>query len=182
MISKTQTYQPHISTATGNRQFACSPVAILVFIVNEREEVLLLSHPQRNGGWEVINGALEAGETLLEGALRETREEAGANVAVKPLGTVHVSTFHYDEQVRYMLSVGYVMAYEGGEIEPGDDMAGSRYQWWSMEELADPDVALLVPPDARWQIQRSIELYRLWKEEDIELQPPLVVPEDAKPK
>ncbi len=101
---------------------------------------------------------------------------------VRPLGTVHVSTFHDDTQVRYMLSVSYVMAYEGGEIEPGDDMAGSHYQWWSLEHLMEPRVALLVPRDEKWQIQRSIEVYRLWKGQDVALQPPRVVPERVKPK
>jgi len=117
--------QPMVTTADGRRRFSCSPVAIPVFIVNDREEVLLLAHPKRGGSWEVVNRALEAGETIVEGALRETREEAGEEVRVRPLGAVHVSTFHYDEKVRYMLSVGYLMAYEGGKIQPGDDMAGS---------------------------------------------------------
>jgi 8-oxo-dGTP diphosphatase len=175
-------YQPHIMTADGRRQFACSPVAILVFIVNEREEVLLLSHPKRRDGWEVVNGALEAGETLLEGALRETREEAGEGVRVRPLGTVHVSSFHYDEKVAYMLSLGYLMAYEGGAVEPGSDMAGSLYRWWSVGELEEKGVRLIVPPGQMWLIKRAVELYRLWREREVELQPELSHPREAKPK
>jgi len=45
--------QPHITTKDGRRRFACSPVAILVFIVNEEEEMLLLAHSKRGGSWEV---------------------------------------------------------------------------------------------------------------------------------
>ena len=48
-------------------------LSVLAFVVNEKEEILLLAHPKREGGWEVVNGALEAGETVLEGALRETK-------------------------------------------------------------------------------------------------------------
>jgi ADP-ribose pyrophosphatase YjhB (NUDIX family) len=157
--------QPYVTTVDGKRRFACSPVAVVVFIVNEREEVLLLAHPKREGGWEVVNGALEAGETVLEAALRETREEAGADIWIRPLGTVHVSTFHYDEKVQYMLSVGYLMAYEGGEVQPGDDMEGSEYRWWSLEELADEEVRIIIPPGGKWLIRRAVDLYRLWKEE-----------------
>jgi 8-oxo-dGTP pyrophosphatase MutT (NUDIX family) len=157
--------QPHVTTVDGKRRFACSPVAVLVFILNEREEVLLLAHPKREGGWEVVNGALEAGETVLEAALRETREEAGTDIRIHPLGTVHVSTFHYDERVRYMLSVGVLMAYEDGEVRPGDDMEGSEYRWWSLEELADEEVRIIIPPDGKWLIGRAVDLYRLWKEE-----------------
>ena len=170
-----------ITTADGRRAFACSPMAILVFIVNDQEQVLLLAHPKRGGSWEVVNGALEAGETVLEGALRETREEAGAKVRVKPLGTVHVSSFHYDEKVRYMLSVGYLMAYLGGEIQPGDDMAGSQYRWWSLDDLAKVDVRMLVPPDV-WQLERAVELYRIWETKELELQAALFVPKKTKPK
>jgi len=172
--------QPYITTANGRRRFACSPVAILVFIVNEQEEVLLLAHPKRGGSWEVVNGALEAGETLVEGALRETREEAGEEVRVRPLGTVHISTFHYDENVRYMLSVGYLMAYEGGKIQPGADMAGSRYKWWGSQDLAK--VEMLIPPDGKWLIERAVELYRMWRGREVELQPELLVPQEVKPK
>lgn len=174
--------QPYITTADGKRRFACSPVAILVFILNAQEEVLLLAHPKRGGSWEVVNGALEAGETIVEGALRETREEAGEKVQVRPLGTVHISTFHYDENVRYMLSVGYLMAYEGGGIQPGDDMAGSKYKWWGLDDLADEKVKVLIPPDGKWLIERAAELYRMWRGREVELQPELVVPQERKPK
>lgn len=177
-----QSQQPCITTADGRRRFSCSPVAILVFIVNEQEEVLLLSHPKRGGSWEVVNGALEARETVIEGALRETQEEAGKGVRVRPLGTVHISTFHYEENVQYMLSVGFLMAYEGGKIQPGDDMVGSRYKWWGLDDLADEKVKLLIPPDGKWQIERAIELYRMWVGREMELQPDLVVPNEMKPK
>ena len=66
-------------TAENGREFSCMPAAILVFVIDSEENILLLRHPDREG-WEVINGALEAGETVLEGALRESREEAGTAV------------------------------------------------------------------------------------------------------
>ena len=163
--------QPHITTVDGKRRFACSPIAVLGIIVNEREEVLLMAHPERHGGWQVVNGAMEAGETVLEAALRETYEEAGSSIQVRPLGTVHVSTFHYDERVRYMLSVAYLLAYESGEIQPGDDMAGSEYRWWSLDEMASEDVELIIPPNGKWLIARAVDLYRLWSQDDVANQP-----------
>lgn len=47
-------------------------------------------------------------------ALREVREEAGPDLRVRPLGVVHASTFAYDDRVRRMISVVYLMAHEGG--------------------------------------------------------------------
>jgi ADP-ribose pyrophosphatase YjhB (NUDIX family) len=154
--------QPCLTTADGKRNFACSPVAVIAFIVNEREEILLMCHPDQPGAWEVVNGAMEAEETVLQAVLRETYEEAGVDLRVRPLGTVHVSAFHYDENVRYMLSVAYLLAYEGGEIQPGDDMSGSEYRWWTLEELESPEVKLLIPPGEKWLAERAIELYRIW--------------------
>jgi 8-oxo-dGTP pyrophosphatase MutT (NUDIX family) len=146
-------------------------MAILAFIVNEQEELLLLSHPSRGGAWEPVNGGVEAGETILDAALRETYEEAGP-IAVHPLGTVHVQTFHYDDRVRYMLSINYLLAYEGGKVQPGDDMLGSAYRWWNLDALADDRVAFF-PPQVKWVAWRAVELYRLWKDHDVLLQPPL---------
>jgi hypothetical protein len=67
--------------------------------------------------------------------------------------------------------VGYLLAYEGGDIKPGDDMAGSEYRWWSLEELASPEVKLLIPPGEKWLVERAVDLYRMWRREDIANQP-----------
>ena len=90
---------------------------------------------------------------------------------VRPLGTVHVSAFHYDERVRYMLSVAFLLAYEGGEIQPGDDMAGSEFRWWSLDEIASEDVELIIPPGGKWLLARAVDLYRLWSQADAANQP-----------
>jgi len=163
--------QPEITDSSGRRKFACSAAGLLVFILDEEERILLLSHPERKGEWEVVNGALEADETILEGALRETREEVGKDIRVRPLGIVHAYTFRYDDNVQYMISLCYLMAYEGGPICPGDDMQGSDFKWWNVDTLADDRVRILVPRDQKWIIGRAIELFRLWKDQEQDLQP-----------
>jgi ADP-ribose pyrophosphatase YjhB (NUDIX family) len=163
--------QAHIMTVDGERRFASSPVAVLAIIVNEREEILLMAHTEQPGGWQVVNGAMEEGESILEATLRETYEEAGSSIQVRPLGTVHVSNFHYDDRVRYMLSIAYLLAYEGGEIQPGDDMEGSEYRWWSLSQLASEEVELIIPPGEKWLMTRAVDLYRLWSQDDAANQP-----------
>lgn len=162
--------QPVIAAVNG-RQFSCSAAAVLAFIVDAEERILLLAHPRRKGEWEVVNGALDASETLLEGVLREVHEEAGPAIQVQPLGTVHAYTFHFDDNVQYMLTICYLLAYQGGEIITGDDMQGSQYRWWRLDEIADPQVKLIVPRDQKWLLERAVELYRLWKDQAVELQP-----------
>lgn len=170
--------QPTLITADGKREFACSPAAVIAFIVNEREEILFLANPKRPGWWENVNGALDAEESVLAGVLREVREEAGPEIIVRPLGTLHVSTFHYDDAARFMLSISYVLAYEGGQVIPGDDMTGSEFRWFSVEEINSGNYKILPPSDRPWLIHRAIELYRLWRElpadyPEVELQRPL---------
>ena len=164
--------QPLISNQKGTRNFACSAVAVQAVVVNSQEQTLLLSSPTRNGEgvWQVVSGALEAGETVLEGTLREVHEELGSRIRVRPLGTIHVQTFHYDENVQYMIAIYYLFAYEGGEVQPGDDMAGSQSRWWSLAELEDERIRVVVPPGQNWILERGIELYHLWKDHSLELQ------------
>jgi 8-oxo-dGTP pyrophosphatase MutT (NUDIX family) len=166
-------FQPHVTSASGRRQFACSPVALMPIIIDPEERILLLASPTRrpDGAWQLVSGALEAGETVLEGVLRETHEEAGSDLRVRPLGAVHVHTFYYDQNVPYMIGIYYLLAYESGQVQPGDDMRDSQFRWWRLEELAQEKVKLFVPPQL-WVLQRAIELYRLWKEQgqiDIDL-------------
>lgn len=159
-------HQPRITTASGHRQFVCSPVALTSVIVDPEERILMLASPTRrpDGAWQLVSGALEAGETILEGILRETGEEAGSNLRVRPLGSVHVHTFHYDENAPYMIGVYYLLAYEGGPVQPGDDMYDSQFRWWSLEEMVNERIKLFVPPQL-WVLRRAIELYRLWKDQ-----------------
>jgi len=151
-----------IATSAG-RVFEAHPAAVVVPIVNRSEELLLLESPLRPGWWEPVNGAVEARETLLEAALREVREEVGADVRVRPLGVVHASTFAYDARVTHMISVAYLMAYEGGTPQPGDDMRGSRVRWAAADEIEKDGLRLVPPLDQAWLRQRTLDLFRLWE-------------------
>jgi 8-oxo-dGTP pyrophosphatase MutT (NUDIX family) len=153
-----------IATSSG-RSFATFPAAVVVPIVNPREEFLLLENPRRPGWWEPVNGAVDDGETLLEAALREVREEAGPDLRARPLGVVHASTFGYDPQVQHMISVVYLMAHEGGAAVPGDDMRGSRVRWATIGDIESEGLRLLPPLDQAWLQQRTVDLFRLWEPE-----------------
>ena len=160
------TPQPFMTNAQGTRRFACSAVAVQAIILKEDERLLLLSSPtrSRSGEWQVISGALEAAETVLDGVLREVREEAGPQMQVRPLGVVHAQTFHFDAQVPYMIGIHYLLAYTGGEVQPGDDMRDAHYRWWSIEELIAANIRFR-PSTYLWLLQRAVALYRCWKDQ-----------------
>ena len=156
--------QQPIVIAAGPRQrrFVTSAVAMQAIIINEAEEILLLSSPNRKQGWQLVSGALEANETLLDGTLREVHEELGTDIQVRPLGIVHVETFHYDECVQFVLGTYYLFAYQGGEVKPGDDMLGSEFRWWSLADLNDGSLKFHASVKL-WMLKRAVELYRLWQ-------------------
>lgn len=163
--------QPKVFSLT-DRPFATSPVAVQAIIVSAEERVLLLNQPQRRQGWQVVSGALEAGETVLAGVQREIREEIGVDAAVRPLGIVHVETFHYDARVKFMIGIYYLLAYEGGPVVPGDDMKGSEYRWWRLDELFERPLEFHASAKP-WMLRRAVELFRLWNGTLVPLQPDL---------
>ncbi len=166
--------QPYlISAGPRFRKFAAAPMALQAIVVNPAEQILLMYSPTRKQGWQVVSGALEAAETILDGTLREVREELGAGVWVRPLGVVHVETFHFDQAVRYMMSSYYLLAYEGGEIQPGDDMAGSEFRWWDLDEMA-AEQPVFHDSTNLWVLRRAVQLFRIWHGEmEPRLQQPL---------
>jgi len=162
---------PTVHDSTGRRTFTCQPAAVLAFIIAPDERILMLSHPARSG-WEVVNGALDAAETVLDGVLRETREEAGDQVRVRPLGALHTYTFRYDDAVQHMISIAYLLAYEGGDVVPGDDMRGSDVRWVSADEIERGAVSTVVPTGQPWLFRRAVDLYRLLRDQPpVTLQP-----------
>ncbi|MCP5097864.1 MAG: NUDIX hydrolase [Chloroflexi bacterium] len=171
----TRTQKQPVMVAANKRPFAASAVALQAIIINEQEQVLLLSSPQRNlnGEWQIISGGLEAEETVLDGVLRETAEEAGEGVMVRPLTVIHTQTFHYDEEVPYMIGIYYLLAYEGGTVVPGDDMVDSDYCWWSLDALKAENVKFH-PSTHMWMLERAVELYRLLKDRPVPQQQPLL--------
>ncbi|MBT3533118.1 MAG: NUDIX hydrolase [Rhodospirillaceae bacterium] len=168
--------QPTITSQSGSRVFACFPAAVLTIVLNDQDQVLLLCHPDRPGRWEVVNGALEAGETVWDGALRECHEELGGEVKIRPITALHAMTVAYDDAVPNMISLIFVAAYEGGAVRPGDDMAGSAQQWADIDDVVAGKVDVIVPRSQPWLFSRAREVYQLWQADRVDLQIPLSAP------
>lgn len=161
--------QPELVAANG-RRFAGFAAAVLVFIIDpSTRRFLLLSSPAKRGrdGWEIVNGGLEGGETLIDGVTREVAEEAGPAVQLRVLGTVHAATWRYDKLVPHMISTFFVASYLDGPVVPGDDMTGCEVRWATLDEvkgLAAAGVALI--PGEAWLFERALQCFDLWSSQD----------------
>ena len=157
-------------TDDGHREFACFPAAILGFVVNDDDEILLLSHPARKGGWEVVNGAMREGESPVVALLREVSEEAGTGLTIQPVGLVHTFLYRFDSAIPAMLSIAYVATYVDGDVVPGSDMAMSEFRWASLHEIESGRLSLAVPSQS-WMFRRALTVHRMFKGEQVELEP-----------
>lgn len=57
------------------------PVSVLVVIHTADQQILLLERADAPGFWQSVTGSQDPGETLLQTALREVREETGLDAA-----------------------------------------------------------------------------------------------------
>ena len=55
-------------------------ISAATIVFNERGEILLIKGPRR--GWEMPGGQVEEGESLIDAAVRETKEESGIDIEV----------------------------------------------------------------------------------------------------
>jgi dATP pyrophosphohydrolase len=58
-----------------------TPVSVLVVIHTAAGQVLLMERADAPGYWQSVTGSQDAGETLVETAVREVREETGLDAA-----------------------------------------------------------------------------------------------------
>jgi lipoyl(octanoyl) transferase len=61
----------------------------VVPVASDGRVLLLKRAPERGGFWQPVTGRMDPGETAMETARRELREEIGADVAVAPLSYRH---------------------------------------------------------------------------------------------
>ena len=104
--------------------------------------VLLVKHVgAKKGGfwfgkWICPGGRLETGETLIDGVLREIKEET--NLAVKTSGRAVVFDRIVKEHSKtklHVIYVDFVAKVVGGELKASSDVGLAR--WFSKEELRE---------------------------------------------
>ncbi len=157
------TKNPTVRSSNGKRIFACFPAAVMVFYINEHQEFLLLT--TGDDKWEIVSGAVEENESILDAAIRESLEELGIDIQIAPLGVVHTLSFDYDDAIPNMISVLYVMRFDGGSVVPGDDMSGAEYAWWNIDQIKQNIDKISKPERQLWLFERALELSESYRAE-----------------
>jgi 8-oxo-dGTP diphosphatase len=114
------------------REYPESPIVGVGAVVIDQGKVLLVRRGQAplKGEWSLPGGALELGETLQQGVVREILEETG--LVVIPIGIVDIlDRITQDEesgcvQYHYVL-IDFVCSVTGGKLNVGSDADEARW-------------------------------------------------------
>jgi dATP pyrophosphohydrolase len=83
------------------------PISVLVVVHTPDLEVLLLERADRPGFWQSVTGSQDAGETLVQTAVRELKEETGLEAA-------HYVLTDWRKQNQYEIFLRWRGRYEPG--------------------------------------------------------------------
>jgi mutator protein MutT len=114
------------------REFPEAPIVGVGAVVIEGDKVLLVRRGQQplKGEWSLPGGALELGETLEQGVIREVREETGLDVVPVAMLEVfdRITRDELSHQVRYhYVLVDYVCRLVGGVLSGASDAEEARW-------------------------------------------------------
>ena len=129
-------YVGRLRAAIGNDLLLLPSVSVLP--VDGAGRVLLVRHAGHDDGWAVLGGAVEIGESPADTAVREAREEIGAQIRIRRLvdvlgGPDYEVTYPNGHRAAYVAAV-YEAEIAGGDPAPADGEL-SHVGWFGPAEL-----------------------------------------------
>lgn len=124
---------------------------IACFVVMKDKDGKIAMVLRKNTGWMdgyygLPAGKVEYGETYLEAAIREAKEEAGVDIKPKDLKFVHIVHRHGENGDLFMdwVDVYFEAAVWSGEPHNAEEDKSERLDWVDIKKDADK----IVPPQA----------------------------------
>jgi len=111
--------------------------SVNVVVVNDAGEVLMIRRSD-NDNWAVPGGAIDLGESMVEAAIRETREESGIECRIAGIVGIytdprHVILYTSNGEARQEFSIVLTASAVGGTPTPSDE--SSEVAWVRREDL-----------------------------------------------
>jgi ADP-ribose pyrophosphatase YjhB (NUDIX family) len=107
--------------------------------VRNAHGVLLMEWRQDNGLWTLPGGIQEIGESIVQTALREVREETGIHIEITGLVGIYSDPRHIiaysDGEVRQQFNLCFAARPVGGELRRSSESRAVR--WIDPDELPD---------------------------------------------
>ena len=112
--------------------------SVNVVVVNGAGDVLMIRRSDHNN-WAVPGGAIDLGESMVQAAVRETREETGIECEITGLVGIytdpkHVILYISNGEARQEFSILLTGAAIGGEPTPSSE--SSEVRWVPREDVA----------------------------------------------
>lgn len=121
----------------------------------ERDKVVIIKRKYEPFGYALPGGIQELGETVIEAAKREAKEET--TIDVEPLGLLTISS-DPDIDPRWHINIVYVvckMLKEAQRPKGQDDALQAFWMDWRSDELAE---------DFTEGFRRALNAYRSWRQ------------------
>jgi ADP-ribose pyrophosphatase YjhB (NUDIX family) len=126
-----------------------------VIVVDNRGKILMIRRTD-NGNWAVPGGGMDLGESIIDAAVRETREETGITCEITGLIGIYTNPHHVilytsNGEVRQEFSIVFTARPVSGELRPSSE--SSESQWVSPAVIP----SLQMHPSMRQRIQRYLD-------------------------
>jgi ADP-ribose pyrophosphatase YjhB (NUDIX family) len=118
--------------------------SVSVLPVDQAGRLLLVRHAGHHDGWGVLGGAVEAGESPAEAAVRETREEIGTEVRLVRLldvlgGPDYEVSYPNGDRTAYVTAVYEAAIMDGSPAVSDDEL--SAIAWFAPAQLAELELS-----------------------------------------